>query len=187
MSDRLAVMSSGRIVQMGAPQHVYEEPATAYVADFLGVSNLLDATVTRAGGDAEPCVLRLGDFPLEARCGAVRETGRVRLAIRPERIALEPSEATGPNRVPAMVERTVFLGSAVQLHVRLATGEILQTLVANDGGELPWRQGAPAQAYLPADALRVLAADGQMPDAAAKDDLDPFDVPLAAPPAAATP
>ena len=50
MSDRLAVMSNGRVEQIGSPSDVYEEPTTAYVADFLGVSNLMDATA--GGADA---------------------------------------------------------------------------------------------------------------------------------------
>ena len=68
MSDRLAVMSNGRVEQIGSPSDVYEEPTTAYVADFLGVSNLMDA-VTRAGRR------RCGSYPagrVRARC----RTGR---------------------------------------------------------------------------------------------------------------
>ena len=55
MSDRIAVMSQGRVEQVGPPKEIYEEPATAYVADFLGVSNLMEAT---ASGPDEPAAAR---------------------------------------------------------------------------------------------------------------------------------
>jgi spermidine/putrescine transport system ATP-binding protein len=117
MSDRLAVMTGGRFAQIGTPRVLYEEPADAYVADFLGVSNLMDADVVRAGvdsavspGTGRPCRLRIGDFEIEAGCGSVNSVGAVRLAIRPERVQLDEFGTTGQNRLPAMVERLVFLG-----------------------------------------------------------------------------
>ena len=120
MSDRLAVMASGRIAQIGSPEDVYEQPADAYVADFLGISNLMEATVTRHGEGC--CYIKLGDFELTAGCGALDATGAVKIAVRPERVRLEPFDSTGVNRIPAMVERLVFLGSATQVIVRLAPG-----------------------------------------------------------------
>ncbi|MGH9295623.1 MAG: ABC transporter ATP-binding protein, partial [Acidimicrobiales bacterium] len=114
MSDRLAVMANGRISQLGSPREVYEEPANAYVADFLGVSNLMEARVTAAanGRGRGTCHLRLGDFELDAGCGRTDALGAVKLAIRPERVQLHPFGEHGANRVPGMVERVVFLGSA---------------------------------------------------------------------------
>jgi hypothetical protein len=58
-----------------------------------------------------------------------------------------------------MVERDVYVGSAVQVLVRVATGETLQALVTNTGKELPYKQGTPVQLHLPVDALRVLPAE----------------------------
>jgi spermidine/putrescine transport system ATP-binding protein len=190
MSDRIAVMSQGRIAQVGTPRVLYEEPADAYVADFLGVSNLMDAQVVRpgaapgdfirpgaaggdfvrpgaAGGDAvaagsngRPCTLRMGDFEVEAGCGSVGATGTVRLAVRPERVQLRDFGTTGQNCLPAMVERLVFLGSASQVFVRLAPGALLQALVQNDGLPVPWSQGTPVSVRLPPEALRVLEVGG---------------------------
>ena len=141
MSDRLAVMAGGQIAQIGSPEDVYEQPADAYVADFLGISNLMEATVTRHGEGC--CYIKLGDFELTAGCGAIDATGAVKIAVRPERVRLEPFEATGVNRVPAMVERLVFLGSATQVIVRLAPGARVQALVHNDGEPLDLRAGNP--------------------------------------------
>jgi spermidine/putrescine transport system ATP-binding protein len=165
MSDRLAVMTGGRIAQIGPPRSLYEEPTDAYVADFLGVSNLMDADVVQPGlGDAgavtgaRPCRLKLGDFEVEATCGAVSSTGTVRLAIRPERVELGDFGAIGQNRLPGMVERLVFLGSATQIYVRLAPGSLLQALIHNDGRPVEWSQGTPVSVLLPSDALRVLTS-----------------------------
>jgi spermidine/putrescine transport system ATP-binding protein len=160
MSDRLAVMNHGRIAQLGTPGTVYNEPADAYVADFLGVSNLMDAHVEPGGDKRGPCRLRLGDFMLQAEAGQLDATGAVKVAIRPERVHLHAYETQGANRVPGMVERLVFLGSTTQVFVRLATGSALQTLVRNDGAALPYSQGTAVSVDLPADALRVLPDPG---------------------------
>jgi spermidine/putrescine transport system ATP-binding protein len=160
MSDRLAVMNNGRIVQLGTPAEVYNEPADAYVADFLGVSNLMDAEVQEGGNGQKPCRLRLGDFALDAHTGRLDATGAVKLAIRPERIHLHPYGAAGANHLPGMVERLVFLGSITHVYVRLATGTALQALVRNDGSSLPYAQGTAVSVGLPAEALRVLPDPG---------------------------
>jgi spermidine/putrescine transport system ATP-binding protein len=157
MSDRLAVMNGGRVEQIGAPQDVYEDPETLFVADFLGVSNLMDAT-GRGSVDGR-CRVRIGRFELDAGGGPSDVLGPAKLVIRPERVELEPHEAdSGPNRLPGMVERVVYVGSAVRVLVRVATGETLQALVTNTGKELPFEQGTPVQLHLPVDALRVLPA-----------------------------
>jgi spermidine/putrescine transport system ATP-binding protein len=158
MSDRLAVMRAGRIAQVGAPQDVYEEPADAYVADFLGVSNLMDVDVVERGPGAG-CRLRLGDFGLVSERTSA-EVGSARCAIRPERVRIEPHGSPGPNRVAAMVERLVFHGSATQVLLRLAPGAPLQALVPNNGTDTGLAQGTPVHVYLAPDALRVLPHTG---------------------------
>jgi spermidine/putrescine transport system ATP-binding protein len=166
MSDRIAVMSEGRVEQVGPPRTVYDEPANAYVADFLGISNLMNATVTSAGGAQAPCRLAVGEFDLAAECGTTAASGAVRLAVRPERVLLHPFGADGPNRMPGMVERVVFLGSASQVFVTLAPGATIQALVTNAPEPVPWRQGTPVSVELPAGSLRVLSlADTTTPAA----------------------
>jgi spermidine/putrescine transport system ATP-binding protein len=161
MSDRIAVMADGRVEQVGPPQEVYEEPTTTFVADFLGVSNLM--TVTAKGESNGRCRVALGDFELHAGNGDISTTGDTRMVIRPERVRLEPHESTGENRVPAMVERVVYLGNANQVIMGLAHGERIQALVQNTGDELAYRQGDPVKAYLPPEALRVLTDTGTAP------------------------
>jgi len=155
MSDRLAVMNNGRVEQVGGPQDVYEDPETLFVADFLGVSNLMEARVVSAGPTA--CRVALDGYELETRGTEQDVTGEAKIVIRPERIELEDHQApAGQNRVPGMVERVVYVGSAVQVIVRAATGEPLQALVQNTGTEISYEQGMPVQLHLPVDALRVL-------------------------------
>jgi spermidine/putrescine transport system ATP-binding protein len=158
MSDRLAVMNAGRIVQIGTPRQVYEEPADTYVADFLGAANLMEISVESAG------VLRLGDFTLASERCEPGLTGEAHAVIRPERVRIETHGSAGDNRVPAMVERVVFLGAATQVMLRLAPGQPLQALVQNDGEHPELAQGTPVHVHLPPDALRVLAgARGVVP------------------------
>src|SRR5206468_1077844 len=83
-----------------------EEPATAYVADFLGVSNLMDATADGMG-EQHRCKIRLGESDLLAGAGEPDARGPVKITIRPERVQLEEQGTTGANRVPGMVERVV--------------------------------------------------------------------------------
>jgi spermidine/putrescine transport system ATP-binding protein len=156
MSDRLAVMSNGRIQQVGSPAEVYEEPSTAYVADFLGVSNLMSAL-----GDGRGRV-RLGDFQFTAARGDRGARGPVRIVIRPERVHLEDQETSGDNRIPGMVERVLYVGSVIQVLVHLAHGETLQASMQNRGGDPPWQQGSAVTVHLPADALRVLVDDTEV-------------------------
>jgi spermidine/putrescine transport system ATP-binding protein len=158
MSDRLAVMNAGRIAQIGTPQEVYESPADAYVADFLGAANLLEIVVSlRVRGGAS--TLSLGDLSLSTSNEVPAAPGaKAHVVIRPERVHVEVHGSAGPNRVPALVDRLVYLGAATQVLLRLATGELLQAVASNEDAAA-WSQGTPVHAYLPADALRVLAGD----------------------------
>jgi spermidine/putrescine transport system ATP-binding protein len=158
MSDRIAVMSEGLVEQVAPPQEVYEEPSTTFVADFLGVSNLM--SVTAHGEQGGRARLSLGDFELQAGQGDLTLTGETKVVIRPERVALEPQDATGENRVPGMVNRIVYLGNANQVIVHLATGETVQALVQNTGEEHHYRQGDPVRVHMPVEALRVLTDTG---------------------------
>ena len=152
MSHRLAVMGSGRVAQVGTPVDVYERPATAYVADFLGVANLLDATAEPSRNGRQ--LVHLDSFTLDARGDG--SAGAVKLVIRPERVTVAAGKPSGPNCVPAMVDRVVYVGSTTQVHVRLPGGQTLQALTANRDAPPTWPAGTPVGVTLAADSLRAL-------------------------------
>ncbi|MBV8219132.1 MAG: ABC transporter ATP-binding protein [Solirubrobacterales bacterium] len=152
MSDRIAVMNTGRIEQVGTPAEVYEQPRTVFVADFLGVSNLMDAESLDGG------TVRIGDFALRAGCGEVSARGPVKVVARPERLGLLAHGSEAENCLPGMVERTVYVGANLQVIVRLPTGGTVQVSLANTGEAAAYAQGTPVAVHVPADALRVLGA-----------------------------
>ena len=114
MADTIAVMNRGRIEQLGSPAELYERPRTAFVAGFLGKSNLLDGTVTGDG------VVRLTDgSELQARTNGTR--GAVSVGVRPEKISLGDG---GVNRVAGKVKESAYIGVATELVVATPVGEL---------------------------------------------------------------
>jgi ABC-type Fe3+/spermidine/putrescine transport system ATPase subunit len=152
MSDRVAVMRAGSIEQLGDPRALYEEPATAFVANFLGVSNLVPVSV---GGDGTR--LTLGAFELRAERPGPTDGSDALAMIRPENVRIEARETPGENRLPGMVEEIVYLGFHQQVRVRLATGALVKADVPNDGDEREFAQGDAVAVHLPPRHVRVLA------------------------------
>ena len=116
MADKIAIMNAGRIEQLGTPTELYERPRTAFVAGFLGISNLLPGTVTG------PSAVRLDDgtevrVPAEAIAG---RTGRVAVGVRPEKIRLGHAEE---NRLTCRQLETAYIG--------VATHHVLETRAGN--------------------------------------------------------
>src|SRR4051812_15811659 len=161
MSNRLAVMDGGRIRQLGTPEEVYQEPLTEFVADFLGVANLLDIDCLSDTGLVRS--VRFGEFKLEAQAPAGHEAGPGRAVIRPECVELAEPGLTGANRVPGMIDRTVFLGSTTQVMVRLPQGAVVQSLVTNTSARDTLTTGQPVTVCLPSQSLRVLASSTAHP------------------------
>jgi spermidine/putrescine transport system ATP-binding protein len=116
MADRIAVMNGGRIEQLGSPDELYERPRTAFVAGFLGVSNLLRGTA-RADGTVAVDGTEIHVMP-EALAG---RTGVVAVGIRPEKIRLGDE---GENRLPGTVKERAYIGVSTQYIVDTALGEM---------------------------------------------------------------
>jgi spermidine/putrescine ABC transporter ATP-binding subunit len=112
LSDRIAVMDGGAIRQIGAPDEIYDRPADAFVAQFIGESNLL------VGEIAAPDRVRLDDGTSVTVRGLGGGRGRVRLLVRPEKMAI----GSATNRFTGTVVEAVYLGEAHKLRVRVAGG-----------------------------------------------------------------
>ncbi|HEU4673063.1 MAG TPA: ABC transporter ATP-binding protein [Candidatus Limnocylindrales bacterium] len=122
MSDRIAVMSRGRYEQLGDPESLYERPSTRFVAGFLGVSNLIPATLEGADGDYAVGRTDSG-AALRLPRGLTNGHPRIELGIRPEKIRLhEPSEsiAEGLNRLSGVIRDASYMGVSTQYIVEAA-------------------------------------------------------------------
>jgi spermidine/putrescine ABC transporter ATP-binding subunit len=132
MSDRLAIMNEGRIEQVGTPREVYDRPANAFVARFLGECNLLPARVERVEGQSTVArVEGVGDVVGVPPEGEVLRPGEdVFVAVRPEWVKLGPGDGQG---FRAEVEHTIFAGPNVRYDLRLGGHELIVRAAATDG------------------------------------------------------
>ena len=122
MSDRVAVMNEGRVIQCGPPEEVYERPTEEFVAGFIGISNLLEGVVEGEGS------VRVGDLSLPAPLPeGCREGDVVRLSVRPEKIAVEELEP-GMVSLEGTIEARVYLGVMTQITVSLGSDNRLVAL-----------------------------------------------------------
>ena len=144
LSDRIAVLSHGRIEQIGTPSEIYERPATAFVADFIGSSNLLKARIVGKAG-AGIAVETADGLRLVCASGDGGGASDVSILIRPERIRVQPPGTAGAspeNRFPARIADVTYLGEDLHLRVELDGGQTLRAAVKNgsiDGGCAPER------------------------------------------------
>ena len=114
MADTIAVMNGGRIEQLGTPADLYERPRTAFVAGFLGKSNLLEGTIAGDG------VIRLVDGS-ELRASTNGSRGPVSIGVRPEKISLRDG---GVNRLSGKVKESAYIGVATEVVVATSVGEM---------------------------------------------------------------
>ncbi|MFN3929947.1 MAG: ABC transporter ATP-binding protein, partial [Thermoflexus sp.] len=134
MSDRIAVMNQGRVLQVGAPVEIYEHPATRFVADFIGETNFLEGRAEAVTGE----MIRVGVEGLAilaAPTEGVRHGQMVTVAIRPERIRLcaeEPEDT--PNRYMGMIEEVIYIGTDTIFRVRVGNRVELRVRRQNQDG-----------------------------------------------------
>jgi spermidine/putrescine transport system ATP-binding protein len=143
MSDRLAVMNAGIIEQVGTPREVYDEPANTYVADFLGLANLLPANAHAGGVDV---LGQTVDAPVH---GA---SGNCYVVLRPERLRLVAPEGAV---LRGRIDHVVFAGALTHVHLT-AGDQVLQAMVANGADGPSIAEGNEVGVQIAADSLRVL-------------------------------
>jgi len=134
MADRIAVMNEGQIEQLGTPDELYERPQTAFVASFLGISNLLTGAV------AGPDEVRLEDgTTVRVRNGSLNgRKGRVAVGIRPEKIRPDDHD---PNRLPGKVKERAYIGVSTQYIVETPNGNITVVVLNDRPGTVPLGPG----------------------------------------------
>jgi putrescine transport system ATP-binding protein len=131
MATRMAVMSEGRLLQVGAPGDIYETPATRFVADFIGNVNLVDGTLVV--DESDHCIVETADSRIRIGHGITGSHGMaVTVALRPEKIQLARAQpADADNRVLGKVRDIAYYGSFTVYHLLLASGALLKTSVPN--------------------------------------------------------
>ncbi len=131
MATRIAVMSQGKVLQVGPPGDIYESPANRFVADFIGNVNLLDGTIAEA--TADHCIVDGADCSFRVGHGvAVQRGNAVAVAIRPEKIRLMRNEPAGPhNRVRGIVRDLSYFGAQSVYHLQLSSGQMLKVSEVN--------------------------------------------------------
>ena len=140
LSDRIAVMSDGRIEQIGSPEDLYATPKTAFVADFIGKTNFMTGQVTEKA-DGRCTVTVEGKASITAHADAALRVGQaVSVATRPEGMLLvRDSLGAEANRLPAKVEWLRYLGNIARYFVRTPWGKVL--LIETTGGEALFAAG----------------------------------------------
>lgn len=132
MSDRVAVINQGRVEQIGDASEIYYKPATRFVAEFIGETNIVSARVTARDGDRVHCETE-GGLQVELRSEAILESPQILLSLRPEKIRLHRERPEGVNIFPARVAVEIFKGAVDEITVVTESGLELGALLANDG------------------------------------------------------
>jgi iron(III) transport system ATP-binding protein len=175
MSDRVAVMQDGRVLQVGVPRELYERPRTRFVADFVGTNNLLDGQVVDE--DGAELIVKTSLGPLRAIAGAAI-AGACVLAIRPENIAVAPAGAgaarrpgddaraargsaatTAANVVAGRVAFISYLGNTLRYDIETAAGPTLKADIRDPWHHEPLALGCDVVATFPGSVTLAVAAD----------------------------
>jgi spermidine/putrescine transport system ATP-binding protein len=159
MSDRIAVMNAGEVLQIGTPEEIYERPANRFVADFIGETNFMEGQVE--GWDSGEAAVRVdGELLLQVPSEERAAVGRqVVVAVRPERISLQP-ESSDPRAVPGKIEEVIYTGTDTRYLVRLTKRTVVTVRQQNTGGgaavSLP--AGLPVYLYWQPESSQLLTA-----------------------------
>jgi spermidine/putrescine ABC transporter ATP-binding subunit len=129
MSDRIAVMHGGRVLQVGTPEEIYDSPQHEFVSAFVGKANRLRALVVAREGELMLCELA-GGVRLWLRGAATLGTS-VEFAVRPEKIAVATPDAVLDNRVEGKITNRIYLGMYTELRVAIASGQELTVVYQN--------------------------------------------------------
>ena len=165
LSDRIVVMSRGRVEQIGSPREIYETPRTRFVADFIGASNLLPGVVESASMTG--ALVRVGAARLQSsEAGPEVASGHsVTVLIRPERVRLLPpgSDPPGANVLAGRVAEVVYLGEDLQVTVETEEGLALTVSMKVGSADKELPPGTAVTACIARQDVRVLPAERDAP------------------------
>ncbi len=128
MSDRVAVFNKGKIEQIGTPRQVYDEPATRFVAEFIGETNLVEGVVETVQGAEATVRLPSGVQIVSAVSGSIASGQSVFLSIRPERVDLSETRSEGRNVLETEVTDSVYQGDHLRVQLHNATHPLIAKL-----------------------------------------------------------
>jgi spermidine/putrescine transport system ATP-binding protein len=160
MSDRLVVMDAGRIEQLGAPRELYERPATRFVANFLGTSNIISGRLARRGDGWALDGLGPDERVLVAEAAGIRPGEQAEVAVRPEKMVLRAADDPPPPQHCALrgtVTEVVYLGTSTQYRVRTDSGARVAVYKQNaatspgtdvQAGQVGWLSWLPEHSYV---------------------------------------
>ena len=154
MSDRIAIMNDGVLEQVGTPTEIYEEPATRFVATFIGETNLFEGVIHKVEDGTASVGVETGTIEVASLDAEVGEL--LAISVRPERMRISQAPVPG-FALPGVVRDQVYIGSAVKVIVELPNGQ--EVRVERLAGDEPWRPGAVYLFWEPADARVVRSRD----------------------------
>jgi len=157
MSDRIAVMNEGRVEQIGPPQEIYHSPSSVFVANFIGVANLIPAIVQDTTGGATTVVLAGSHrVPVPQGVTRVRPGASATVMVRPERLRLSQADGGEGGGVPVTVEHAVFQGPVVRCTLRTVDGTQIVAHVGPEHPLPPLQPGLGLRVAWDFDAARLL-------------------------------
>lgn len=150
MADVIVVMSKGKIEQVGSPKELYLNPASSFVADFIGRMNIISLDDKKLNN------LSYGDVNIELTGHKSNGAKISRLGIRPEAVTIMPSDSSGSNIIPGTVKSVTYLGNISRVDMVPHARPDANLLVELHGDFQAPEPGNDISLYLPADALKVL-------------------------------
>ena len=162
ISDRIAVFSQSRIAQVGEPDEIYHSPQTDFVADFVGVNNLIEGKVVKVDQNSGSAIVDtvIGEFKAQARTELLENAPCI-LCIRPEEIILNDSmpDKNKENSVLVTVDSVFFSGPSLRYHLKAAGGQILKVDIGDTRHHKKFSPADQVTVSLPTACLIMIPAD----------------------------
>jgi ABC-type Fe3+/spermidine/putrescine transport system ATPase subunit len=156
LSERMAVLEKGKLHQVGTPTEIYEEPATEFVAGFIGLANFLKGVSKGLDdqGNAKVTIENLGELTLK-HSGEIESDEKLLILVRPNDVQVLDPEQTKPesNVFQGVIEKTSYLGEKVDYRIKLDDDLIMRAQMSR---EKRWNVGDSVNIYLPCNSCKII-------------------------------